>query len=177
MATIASIVTAAVLAGAFLWGAAAKVAHFADWRLALNGYSIPSMARPLIILVVPLAETAVAVLLLIGPLKSGAALAAALLAAFSWAIVRARSLQGDRLPCGCFGRTTARDYRLMLLRNGLLGLLVAVVLLSGTQEGILRKLGGLSMQDVLPVTLIGLASMLSLWTVRQVANALRGRQS
>jgi Methylamine utilisation protein MauE len=177
--TAASTLAAIVLACAFGWAAAAKSLRFGDWRLALSAYRIPSAAQPVVLLGVPLLESVVVVLLLAGPLKSGAALAAALVAAFSMAIVRARALQGergDRLPCGCFGGAGARDYRAMLIRNGVLAGLAGMVLLSTVERGVLEELQGVSVRDMVPITLIGVAAMLSLWMVRQVANALRGRQ-
>ncbi len=177
MPTTASTLAAAVLACAFAWAAAAKLVQFKAWGAALDGYRIPRSLHPVALVGLPVAEIVVTVLLLAGPLKSGAALAVALVAVFSMAIIRARSLQGDKLPCGCFGRTEARDYRLMLIRNGVLAALAAAVLLSGTQEGVVQELSGLSIEDVLPVTLVGLGLILSLWMVRQVANAFRGRQS
>lgn len=172
-----STLAAAALACAFGWAAAGKLARFGDWRESLNGYGAPHGVVPVALVGVPLAESAVVVLLLVGPVKSGAALAVALIALFSMAIVRARALRGDKLPCGCFGGTEARDYRLMLIRNGLFAVLAAAVLVSRADTGVVAELGSLSMSDVVPVTLVGLALITSLWMVRQVTNALRGRQS
>ncbi|HEV2756044.1 MAG TPA: MauE/DoxX family redox-associated membrane protein [Actinomycetota bacterium] len=119
------------LAAAFAWAAAAKAVRFPAWREALAGYRLPApaelAARPL----VPLAEGVTAALLVAGGDASpaGAAAAVALLAGFSLAVLRARRLQGDRLPCGCFGGSGHRDYRLMLVRNATLGAVAAVALL------------------------------------------------
>jgi hypothetical protein len=177
MAAPASTLAAVVLICCFGWAGVAKLVRFGNWRAALDGYGIPTTIAPTVLAGVPLAEIAVVVLLLIGPVKSGAALALALVAAFSWAILRAHGLRGDRLPCGCFGSTQERDYRVMLTRNAVLGAVAAVILLSPAETAVVEDLAGLSTGDILPVTLSGLAVLTLLWMVRQVTNALRGRQS
>lgn len=177
MSTAVTTLAASLLACAFGWAGVAKLAQLGDWREALEGYEIPRGLTPVALLGVPLTEMVVVALLLAGPVKAGAALAVALVALFSMAIVRARARRGDRLPCGCFGRTQARDYRLMLIRNALLAALAAVVLVSRAATGVVQELGDLSITDIVPVTLVGLGFITTLWTARQVTNALRGRQS
>lgn len=119
------------LAAAFAWAAVAKVVRFAAWREALAGYRLPDVAEVAARPLVPLVEAVTAALLLAGggASRAGAALALALTAAFSLAVLRARRLQGDRLPCGCFGGSGRRDYRLMLVRNATLGGAAALALL------------------------------------------------
>lgn len=120
-----------LLAVAFFWAAVAKASRPSAWRTALLGYRLPDgIVAPALVLV-PVFEILTAVLLSGGgtATRAGAALSVALLAAFSLAVLRARRLRGDRLPCGCFGGTGSRDYRLMLVRNAFLGAVAALVLL------------------------------------------------
>lgn len=119
------------LAVAFAWAAVAKVARFAAWREALAGYGLPEAAESAARVLVPVVEVAVAVVLVSGgdASRAGAALAVALLGGFSLAVLRAQRVQGDRLPCGCFGGGGRRDYRLMLVRNATLGAVAAIALL------------------------------------------------
>ena len=121
-----------LLALAFAWAAVAKATRFSAWRAALVGYRLPSALVAPVVFVVPALEVAVAFLLARGgnATEIGAALVVALLSAFSLAVLRARRLRGDRLPCGCFGGGGSRDYRLMLVRNALLGAVAAAILLS-----------------------------------------------
>ena len=117
---------------AFAWAAIAKVARFPAWRAALSGYRIPRAVVTPALFLVPALEAGAAFLLARGgdATKAGASLVVALLSAFSLAVLRARRLGGDRLPCGCFGGSGSRDYRLMLVRNALLGAVAAAILLS-----------------------------------------------
>jgi hypothetical protein len=119
------------LAAAFAWAAVAKLARFPAWREALAGYRLPEPAERAVRPLVPLTEAVVAVLLVSGgdASRAGAALAVALLGGFSLSVLRAQRLQGDRLPCGCFGGRGGRDYRLMLVRNATLGAVAATALL------------------------------------------------
>lgn len=120
-----------LLAAAWFWAAIAKASRPSAWRTALLGYRLPGgFVTPALVLV-PIVEIVTGVLLAAGgeATKAGAALSVALLAAFSLAVLRARRLQGDRLPCGCFGGNGSRDYRLMLVRNSFLGAVAAAILL------------------------------------------------
>jgi methylamine utilization protein MauE len=123
-------VAAVILAATFAWAALAKIIRFHRWREALAGYALPAALERAARIGVPAAEGAVPVSILAGAMPAGAGLALALLAAFSLVVVRARRLRGDRLPCGCFGRTVTRDVRLILARAAILGG-IAVVALAG----------------------------------------------
>lgn len=125
------LVVPTLLAAAFVWAAVAKLGRFSAWRDALAGYRLPEAIAVPAGVVVPVAELAAAFLLALGgdATRAGAALTVALLAAFSLAVLRARRLRGDRLPCGCFGGSGSRDYRLMLVRNAFLGAVAGAVLL------------------------------------------------
>ncbi|MBA2273526.1 MAG: hypothetical protein H0W21_06450 [Actinobacteria bacterium] len=173
LATLA-FAAAVSLAGMFAWAAAAKAIWPAGWRGAVGGFGLGRRAEPLVSVAVPVVELGVALTILWGGARAGAALALALLAAFSAAVVRARSLQGDRLPCGCFGRATVRDYRMMLARNVLGGGLAAVVLLAGAREGILEGSVAPSGPELMPAALTCLGTVLAGWTLWR-AGGLRRR--
>jgi uncharacterized membrane protein YphA (DoxX/SURF4 family) len=162
-----------LLASVFAWAAVAKVVRFGAWRSVLAGYRLPAGTERPIAVLVPLVEVAVAALLLIGETRAGAALSVMLLSSFSLALVRARALQGDRLPCGCFGATKERDYKLLLLRNGVLALLPAALLLGGRDVVPTSGVGWPSMSDALP-TLLTLAGLVAaLWIAREVASSFK----
>ena len=156
----------------FLWAASAKVFGFGRWTQTVRGYGFGGDAAEAISLSVPIAEATVAALLLAGFRSVGAALALALLAAFSYAIVRATKTQGSRLPCGCFGGSKERDFRAMLLRNALLAVLAAVILVG-------RRFGPSLLQepvDGVPFILTVLGAVVICWTLWQVFSSLRGRR-
>lgn len=158
-----------LLAAAFFWAAIAKASRPAAWRAALLGYRLPGpLVMPALVLV-PVAEITAGVLLSAGGVagKAGAALAVALLAAFSLAVVRARRLTGDRLPCGCFGGSGTRDFRLMLVRNAALGAVAAAILLV---PAVARyELEALEGSQLLPALLVALGVVLIAWLVATLA--------
>jgi uncharacterized membrane protein YphA (DoxX/SURF4 family) len=155
----------------FAWSAVAKILRFADWSALLRRYGLPRFLEAAARLLVPVSELAVAAALLLGALRLGAAAALLLLAAFFLGILRARSLQGDKLPCGCFGKTKTRDYRLTLFRNGALGLLSGIVLLSGEDGSPLRGLAAPSGSEIWAVPAIAVGIGLigwMLWSVTRI---------
>lgn len=168
-------VAAIVLAATFAWAAAAKLFNFNEWKSSLAGFGIRS-GSGVIAFVVPVLELAAAGLLVLVDRRAGAALSLALVALFSIALVRARSLRGSRLPCGCFGRTKQRDFRILLARNTVLTILAAVVLVAGsrpwtTAAAVPRP------RDVLPAALVTAGLALLTWMVLQARAALaKGRQ-
>jgi len=109
-------VASIALAAMFAFAALMKILRPAAWRTSLEQYSLGSMRRPVAV-AVPVAELAVAVLVAVGLPVEASILALVLLAGFSFALLRARRLHGNTVACGCFGRTRARDYRLLLARN------------------------------------------------------------
>lgn len=162
------------LALAFAWAAVVKVVRFAAWREALDGYGLPPPVKSAASVLVPTAELAVAGTLLFGSARVGAAMTIFLLSAFSLAVLRARMLEGDQVPCGCFGDTKARDYRVMITRNVLLGVLAATVLLLGAGgESAARPTAG---AEILPAVLAFVGVVACLAVVRSVSASLdRGR--
>lgn len=170
--------TAAVLLAAlFAWASLAKVAKPRAWVDALSGYAFPDRVVRVLAVAVPIAEASVTGLALAGRTKIAGAAAALLLASFSLAIVRARAVAGNKLPCGCFGGRRVTDFRLMLLRNVLLGALAAVVLLSPE----VSPLSGWTAPhpgDIVPAVLVLLGAALVAWVGRTALISLgAGRRS
>jgi uncharacterized membrane protein YphA (DoxX/SURF4 family) len=171
-AVTASAIASYILAVTFAWAGIAKLVGFSRWRAALEGFGLAGPARRAALVGVPVAELVVAVLLVVGLREVGAALALALLAAFSGAILVAARAKGARLPCGCFGGAKERDYRWMLVRNGALAVLAAVVLLG---REIRPSLFDSSIEAV-PLALSVAGALVISWTVWQVISSLRGRR-
>lgn len=168
---------ALVLAVLFGWAAASKTVRRGRWMEALGGYALPAGSVRLLSVAVPLAELSIVALMLSGRTKIGGAAAVVLLSAFSGSIVRARSMGGDRLPCGCFGGNRTLDFRLMLLRNTLLGGL-AVVALIGPQVSVLSDWDPPAGGDLVPFALVLIGSGLVAWVARAALVALgAGRRS
>lgn len=150
--TAVASVASSLLAGAFAWSSIAKIARPLGWSRALRHYRLA--AERFLLVAVPGVEAGTAALLLLGATRAGGALSLALLGAFSLAVVRARSFEGDRLPCGCFGRAEARDYRTMLARNAVLGALAGAVLAPGRDLAFLEGLHAPASDDAVPFALV-----------------------
>jgi hypothetical protein len=116
----------------------------------------------------------IAILTLVGLPATAGSGAAALLIAFSVAIVVARVRRGRQLACGCFGGVTTRDYRVLLARNALLGIAAGAAWVAGTDR---VNLGSLSMprgDELLPAALVIAGLVLSTWAVASAIRLLRG---
>jgi hypothetical protein len=161
------------LAAVFAWAAVAKAARFRSWQTVLARYRLPSTVFGPAAVAVPLAELGIAALLVAGATRAGAALSVSLLSAFSLVLLRARSLQGDRLPCGCFGAAKERDYRLMLLRNGSLAVLAAALLLEGRDVDPTTGIGLPSAAEAVPAVLTVAGLLLIMWMGLVVAGSFR----
>jgi hypothetical protein len=159
----ASWAVSAVIAGTFGWAAAAKALRPSAWREALAVHGLPPRAERGTALLVPAAEASVAALLLAGSIRMGAALALGLLGLFSAALVRARRLRGDRLPCGCFGTRGRRSVRWLLARNAALA---ALALLALSRPAAI-PLAAPSTEDVLPAALAIGGIALTAWLIRR----------
>ena len=161
------------LAALFAWAAVVKILRFGAWRDALAGYGLGRAGEVAAAPAVPITEAVVAALLLFAPARAAAALALAVATAFSLAILRARERRGDELPCGCFGKTKARDFRLMLVRNASLGVLAGLVMLYGEGVSPLEGWRLPSTGELVPAILVIAGLTLALWTARQVVAPLR----
>jgi hypothetical protein len=166
-------VAAVILALLFSWAAVAKVIRPRAWRSALEGYALPRPLRYLGVAGVPLLEGAVVALVLIDELPPAGALALLAISVFSLAILRRRSMEGDRVPCGCFGRATTRDYRVMLARNLLIAVPAAVVLIGGSEVTIFDGFRTAGLGDLLPAALVLAGVALITWMVVQTSQSLR----
>ena len=168
MSDITVRIASLALASLFAWSAAAKLLRYDAWRIALAGYALP---RPMELgarALVPLTELALAAAIVLGAVRLGAAASLALLAAFSIAILRARSIQGDKLPCGCFGRTKKRDYRWSLARNAGLALVAALTLARGEDVSPLDGFAVPSGSEVVAFGLVLVGAGLVVWMLLNV---------
>ena len=166
-------IAAGVLALVFAWAAALKVLRFRAWRSELEGYALPHPLRRIALGAVPLLEGAVVALVLVGELPPAGVLCIAAVSAFSLAILRRRSVDGDRFPCACFGRSTTRDYRVMLSRNLLVALMGAVVMLGGSGVNVFDGLRAPGLGELLPALLVVAGVILITWMVVQASTSLR----
>jgi hypothetical protein len=167
-------VSALLLVATFAWAGLAKAFRWRRWRAALSRYRLGPTLERAALLGVPATELAVVVLFVMGEVRIGAALVVALVSAFSIAVVRARGLEGDKLPCGCFGASHSRDYKEMLIRNALLAALAAGVLL-------LARVGGAGASapparaEIVPALLVAIGIGVGAWVLWQVGTSLRRR--
>lgn len=164
-------VAALLLVVVFAWSGAAKVIRWSEWSRLLDRYRLGPASRVLRG-AVPLGEVVVAGLIVTESQRLGAAAALALLAGFSGAVLRLRAIEGDRLPCGCFGKTQVRDYRLTLARNSFLVLLAAIVLLRGDVT-LYGGLSGPSGDELVPVALIVSGIGAAVWLGVSVRRSFR----
>jgi methylamine utilization protein MauE len=148
-----------VLALVFGWAAGVKVARFGEWRQTLSGYSLPKPLETIVLPAAPVVEATVAILALSGRTRESAALAGGLLIVFCAAILRARSRQGRRLRCGCFGRSKMRDYRILFMRNLAVGVVAGSVFLADSGRRLLKGFRGPHLGEAIPAlfVLMGLA--------------------
>lgn len=170
-------ILAAVLSVVFAWSAWAKLLRYEEWLAALARYRLaPGLERPARA-AVPVFESVVPILFITGNVGAGAALVVALVAAFSLAVLRARSLEGDRLPCGCFGKSKVRDYRLMLVRNSVLGAIAGALLLAGNDVPLFDGMGAPTSSEFVPLMLSVLGVIAAGWAAWAASSAFRkGRQ-
>jgi hypothetical protein len=107
-------------------------------------------------------------------LTSSAGLASlVVLGLFSAAVVLGRVRVGRRLDCGCFGASSARDYRLLLARNGALALAAVVAWQEGIDAPVGGSLGMPSGTELVPATLVVLGIALAAWVAVQAFVVVR----
>jgi hypothetical protein len=162
---------ASALGLTFAWAALAKLARPRAWLEALAGYRPPERLRVPIAIAVPAVEGVIAGLYFSGGTRLAAALTLFLTALFSLAILRARRLQGTRLPCGCFGSNKERDYRALLARNTVLAVAAAALLLFGRD---VKGYPAMPSGDAwVAAALVALGAALIVWLVFGVRSGLR----
>ena len=155
----------------FAWAAVSKAVNLQAWRAALARYRLPSVLQSAALLGAPAGELGLAALFFFGRTRVAAALTLAALVAFSLTIVRARAIQGSRLPCGCFGSHKERDYRLLLARNTVLATGAGALLVYG------RDVAGYpsapSGEAWLPAALIVIGAGLVVWLIASARSGMR----
>ena len=169
-------ILAAVLSVVFAWSACAKLLRLQDWFAALAAYRLPPLLERTARVAVPVVELLVPAFFVAGNVGAGAALVVALVGTFSLAVLRARSREGDRLPCGCFGKAKVRDYRLLLVRNSILGAMAAGLLLAGGDVALFDGVGAPSSSEFVPVTLSVMGLLAAGWAVWAVGSSFRKGQ-
>jgi uncharacterized membrane protein YphA (DoxX/SURF4 family) len=134
----ALIVARCLLAGVFAVAGAAKLADLPGSRAALTGFEVPRSLVPAGAVLLPLAEIAAAILLLLGPTAQvGGVLAVLLLTGFIVGIERA--LRHGRAPeCHCFGQLHSKPAgRETTVRNVALALPALFVTVAGPGPGLI----------------------------------------
>jgi hypothetical protein len=166
-----TLLAGSVVAVVFGWGGLAKLVRFREWQEALGAYRLPLRTTGIASLLVPIGELTVVALLVLDHALAGAALTLTLLAAFSLALLDAHQEHGDRLPCGCFGRATPHDYRLLVARNGGLAFLAGIVLIGGRDRLISDTFHAPT--SLVPALLVVVGLSIVLWVGRELSGSLR----
>jgi uncharacterized membrane protein YphA (DoxX/SURF4 family) len=99
-----SFVFALIVAAVFVYAGVAKFATFENWTLQARALGAPD---PFVVLV-PLAEIALAVLLVSGWWYAQAVVASLILLVAFTVLLLVRLRDAERLPCSCFGATSQR---------------------------------------------------------------------
>ncbi|HEX6329974.1 MAG TPA: MauE/DoxX family redox-associated membrane protein [Actinomycetota bacterium] len=163
----------AALAVTFAAAAGMKLLRAERWRRALAAYRLPAPLERTAAIGVPLVELSLAALPVVGRPSSAGLASIVVLAAFSGAIVAARVRVGRRLECGCFGRAAVRDYRLLLARNGALGLVAAVAWRAGTDAAAADPLGVPTGVELVPAFLVVAGLVLAALAARSAMTLAR----
>ncbi len=122
-----SFIFAVVVAAVFVYAGVAKFATFNNWTFQARALGAPD---PFVVLV-PLAEIALAVLLVGGWWFMQTVIAGMLLLSAFTILLLVRLRDPERLPCSCFGATSQRPMSwLDVFRNLLLITLLAVAVLT-----------------------------------------------
>jgi MFS superfamily sulfate permease-like transporter len=99
-----SFVFALIVGAVFVFAGVAKFATFENWTLQARALGAPD---PFVVLV-PLAEIALAVLLVSGWWYAQAVVASLILLVAFTVLLLVRLRDAERLPCSCFGATSQR---------------------------------------------------------------------
>jgi hypothetical protein len=136
----------------------------------VEAHGLPAPVASTAAALVPVAEAAVTGLVIAGAVHAGATLAAGLLVAFSAALVRLRRRSGDRVPCGCLGRSGSRPLGLLLGRNALL-IVVAIAAARGPNglDPVLLP----HAPELVPAVLVGVGLGVLIAMLRRTAALLR----
>jgi hypothetical protein len=171
MLPVAVRVVSIALGATFVWAALAKLVGWRRWADTLVRYRLGRGLQALASVAVPSAEAAASALLVGGAPRAGAAVAIALVAAFSLAVVRTRAFGEEDAPCGCFGGAEVSDLRRVLARNAALAAAAAFVLLAGGDGTSAAP----AVPAVVPVVLVTVGVVVMIWLVWQTSASLRRR--
>jgi len=161
-----------VVAVVFAWSAVAKLARPHNWRALLARYRLGPLGVVAAALV-PALEATVVVSVLVGATRVAGALSVGMLSAFTLAVVRLRNIEGDRLPCGCFGSTKHRDYRVVLLRNTALGVAAGVMLVGGRDRALFEGLAMPEGVQVVPAILVLTGAGVGVWLLYTITRSFK----
>lgn len=173
MSTEIGAVAGSVVAVVFGAAAIAKLSRPARWRRSLASYRLPPRVERTAAIGVPVTEGVLAVMPFLGLASSAGLAALSALAVFSVAVVAARVRVGRRLDCGCFGASQLRDYRWLLARNVVLGVVAAVAWRRGVDESVVAGLGLPTGGELLPAALAVLGVALAAWAGLEAVAARR----
>lgn len=168
-------VAAGVLGVVFAWSAGSKLLRPGDWLRARSALGLRGPLDRVAAIGAPVAEAAVLGLVVAGLHRSAGVAGLSLLFVFSLAVVRARRRGGDLVPCGCFGTSKARDYRVLLLRNAALAVVAAIATTWGANIARLRSPGIPTGADVLPLAFAVVGFGVAGWTVARSVRFLGRR--
>jgi len=168
-------VAAGVLGAVFAWSAGGKLLRPRDWRRARSAYGLRGPLDQVAAIGAPVAEAGVLGLVVAGLHRTAGIAGLPLLLMFSLVVLRARRTAGDLVPCGCFGTVTARDYRVLLLRNAVLTVAAAVAAVWGVDSPRLRTPEIPTGPDVLPLAFVVVGLSVAAWTVVRSVRSLGRR--
>lgn len=167
----------AVVGGTFAWAAVSKLLTWRRWRRTLAAHRLPGRLDALAAIGVPAAESAVAILAVLGLRSESAALALALLAIVSVEVMRVRSVTGGRVPCGCFGGRKELDPSVVLGRNAALAGVAVFALIGASDDAAISWPGPPGAADLVPAVLASGAILVALLTAWRTAAWIgRGRR-
>ena len=120
------------LAVVFAIAGISKLRDLSGTRRAVAGFGVPESAAPTAAVLLPLAELAVAIALVVPVTAVAAATAAVALLAFFSAGIAANLARGRRPDCHCFGQVQPGPIGARTLaRNGILAALALVIVAAG----------------------------------------------
>jgi hypothetical protein len=122
---------------------------------------------------VPAVEIALAAMPFLGLTSSAGLASLVILGLFSAAVIVGRVRVGRRLDCGCFGASSARDYRLLLARNAALAVAAVVAWREGVDTPVGGSLGMPTSSELVPAALVLLGLGLTAWVAAQTLVVVR----
>lgn len=157
-----------LLAGVFAVAGVAKLFDRAGSRQAVGDFGVPERLAPLVAVLLPVAELATAVALVIHPWARGGAIAAlALLLGFSAGIANAIR-RGKDIDCGCFGRVYSEVAGTRaLVRNLVLAALAGVLVIHGPGPAIDKWIADRTAAELVAIAATLAALALAAFSLRE----------